>query len=89
VYADEMRGRPEEYRTEALMGIIKGFEGSLVEHLTEEIGEILKLERLDSGGLMGCWNRAEELAKARGKIAYLVSLSCSVASFERSELPME
>jgi len=73
VYADEMRGRPEEYRTEALMGIIKGSEGSLVEHPREETGEILALERLDSAGLMKCWKQAEEVAQAMGKIAYLVS----------------
>jgi len=72
-YADEMRKEPERYRTEALMGIVKGFEGSLVEHLREEIGEILALERLDSAGLMKCWKQAEEVAKAKGKIAYLVS----------------
>jgi len=78
-YADEMREKPNEYRTEALMGIIREFEGSLVEHLREEIGEILALERLDSAGLMKCWKQAEEVAKAKGKITYLVSF-CDVAA---------
>jgi len=54
VYAEEMRGKPEAHRTETLQEIIKGFKGSLVEHLIEEIREILALERLDSERSMKC-----------------------------------
>lgn len=55
--------------------VIDGFAPALVEHLRDEIGIILSLERLDSTGLSICWKKAEDVAKANGKISFLVSWS--------------
>lgn len=76
--AKEMQTDPAKYSWAKIKAVIDGFAPTLVEHLREEIGLILSLERLDSTDLGVCWKRTEEVAKANGKISFLVSLSIMI-----------
>ena len=72
---EEMQTDLARYSWVDLKAIIDGFAPALVKHLRDEIGTILSLERFDSTGLGVCWKKAEDVAKANGKISFLVSLS--------------
>ena len=79
-YATEIS--PENYKWHGAGGmkeIIDGFAPSLTKHLYEEIPIFLDMRRLESTGLRKCWDAAEEVAKAKGKIHMLVSLDSIVA----------
>lgn len=72
-YAQETK--PEDYRWEGPGGmkeIIDSFAPSLTKHLYEEIDVFLAFGHLDSEGLRRCWDEAEEVAKAKGKLYMLV-----------------
>lgn len=71
-YAAKTQGSPADYKWETMKKIIDGFAPSLTQHLYEEIDVFLSFDRLDSAGLRVCWDKAEEVAKANGKIAFLV-----------------
>ena len=76
---EEMQTDLAKYSWVDIEAIIDGFAPALVEHLRDEIEIFLGLERLDSAGLSACWKKAEDVAKANGKISFLVS--CSMTSF--------
>jgi hypothetical protein len=73
-YTEEKK--PEDYRWEgegSMKAIIDTFAQSLTKHLYEEINTILGLKDYESDGLRKCWNKAEEVAKGKGKLDMLVS----------------
>ncbi|KAI9705374.1 MAG: hypothetical protein M1820_005204 [Bogoriella megaspora] len=66
--------RPQDYKWDGVGGmkeIIDSFKLSLTTHLYQEIPVFLELRRLESDGLRKCWDVAEEVAKAKGKIYML------------------
>ena len=75
--AEGMQIAPAKYSWVDVKAIIDGFAPALVKHLRDEIGIILSLERFDSEGLSSCWKKTQDVAKANGKISFLVSLPMS------------
>lgn len=72
--AKELQKKPHEYKWEEMKAVIDSFAPALTTHLYEEIDVFLGFDRFDSRGLRKCWDKAEEVAKAKGKISFLVSL---------------
>ena len=72
---EEMQTHLASYSWADIKAVIDGFAPALVEHLRDEISIILSLERFDSTDLSAYWKKAEDAAKANGKISFLVSLS--------------
>jgi hypothetical protein len=72
-YAKKFGNRPDEYQWITMKSIIDNFAPPLVQHLTEEIDDILALRKTcDSEGLKVS-AEAEAVAKANGNIGMLVS----------------
>lgn len=72
-YAQETK--PEDYRWDGEGGMksfFDRFSPSLTKHLYEEIDVFLGLKEYDSNQLRKCWDKAEELAKGKGKLNMLV-----------------
>lgn len=71
--AKRLQSAPAEYRWTNVESVINGFAEALTTHLYDEIELFLSFERFDSDGLRKCWDQAEEVAKAKGRISFLVS----------------
>jgi hemerythrin-like domain-containing protein len=61
-----------DYRWIEMKRIIDAFADSMTAHLYEEIDVILSLGDIDSEQLRHCWEKAEQVAKATGKLSMLV-----------------
>ena len=70
--AKSMQADPSKYSWTTIKAIIDNFAPALVDHLRDEINLILSLERFDSTALSTCWKKGEDIAKANGRISFLV-----------------